>query len=512
MSSSPIPPTLHRSLLYTLVSYLQNLKQSGNYDSESLDTVLPVLSETFAINLADSDQQQQYAQPYTLPAIFQAGVQALKDKADQETKKKPQPASKSQQAVTPPASSSSSSTKPKKKSFDEFVKYMVEKDFFAGLSEGTPEYNKRMEKLKEKYIAKYDADPNAVSSSVSPSSAASSSTSSDTKQTMDTENSDATEMDDGNASDVVVDEKAKAQAEQLKSEGNKMLTDGQHEAAAKLYSQAIQLNPKNHIYYANRAAAYVNLRNFDNAINDSNRAIKLDPTYAKAYYRLGQAASGLSKWQEAVNAFELAVKYTEKPSDKAPIQQQLQQAKAKLGGSSDPMGGLDFGALLNNPAISNLMGQLGGGGGGDLSGVDFNALMKDPTIMSLAQQFIGGGGQGGMGATGGSGSSSTSGPSSSGSSPSSSASTSSASLPPVVQQLLNNPELQRLRDTDPEIAAVYRDVQQNGQTALFKYMNNPSVMGKIQGIVQSLMGNIMGGPQGDPKTVQNVSNFKQPKK
>jgi len=41
------------------------------------------------------------------------------------------------------------------------------------------------------------------------------------------------------------------------------------------------LNPKNHIYYANRAGVYVETSNYENAIEDSNRAIDIEPSYAK---------------------------------------------------------------------------------------------------------------------------------------------------------------------------------------------------------------------------------------
>lgn len=45
------------------------------------------------------------------------------------------------------------------------------------------------------------------------------------------------------------------------------------------------------------------------AINDCNEAIKLDPTYGKAYGRLGIAYSNLNKCDLALQAYQTALKY-----------------------------------------------------------------------------------------------------------------------------------------------------------------------------------------------------------
>lgn len=54
----------------------------------------------------------------------------------------------------------------------------------------------------------------------------------------------------------------------------------------KFLFRAINLNPKNHVFYCNRAAAYSRLEKHWNAIADCKESIKLTPT-AKAYGRLG---------------------------------------------------------------------------------------------------------------------------------------------------------------------------------------------------------------------------------
>jgi tetratricopeptide (TPR) repeat protein len=53
--------------------------------------------------------------------------------------------------------------------------------------------------------------------------------------------------------------------------------------AARGYTEAIELNPNNAVYYANRAAAHIHLENFGCALADASKAIELDPKYIKVW-------------------------------------------------------------------------------------------------------------------------------------------------------------------------------------------------------------------------------------
>lgn len=48
--------------------------------------------------------------------------------------------------------------------------------------------------------------------------------------------------------------------EQLKTEGNALHLKGDHSGALSKYSEAIKLDPENAVLYANRAAAYISLK------------------------------------------------------------------------------------------------------------------------------------------------------------------------------------------------------------------------------------------------------------
>lgn len=52
-------------------------------------------------------------------------------------------------------------------------------------------------------------------------------------------------------------------------------------SAIELYSQAIDLNPKNAVYLANRSFAHTKMEEYGSAIEDATKAIEVDPKYVK---------------------------------------------------------------------------------------------------------------------------------------------------------------------------------------------------------------------------------------
>lgn len=51
--------------------------------------------------------------------------------------------------------------------------------------------------------------------------------------------------------------------------------------AIDLYTQAIELNGRNAVYFANRAFAHLRLEEYGSAIQDATQAIEVDPKYSK---------------------------------------------------------------------------------------------------------------------------------------------------------------------------------------------------------------------------------------
>ena len=52
-------------------------------------------------------------------------------------------------------------------------------------------------------------------------------------------------------------------------------------------TSAIALDPTNAVYYSNRAAAYSSKSEHQNAVNDAEKALEVDPSFVRAYHRLG---------------------------------------------------------------------------------------------------------------------------------------------------------------------------------------------------------------------------------
>jgi stress-induced-phosphoprotein 1 len=123
------------------------------------------------------------------------------------------------------------------------------------------------------------------------------------------------------------------------------------------FSQAIELDPTNHVLYSNRSGAYASLKDYQAALEDANKTTEIKPDWAKGWGRKGAAQHGLGDLVGAKDAFEEALKLD--PSN-AQAQQGLQsvnraiEAEAKADGA-DPMGGL--GNMFNDPQMIQKLAQ-----------------------------------------------------------------------------------------------------------------------------------------------------------
>jgi len=97
---------------------------------------------------------------------------------------------------------------------------------------------------------------------------------------------------------------AKQQAAEAKDKGNKFFSSKNYNDAISWYTKAIQLDPTDSAFYSNRAAAYMAVNKFEEALKDSESCIKAKPDWVKGHYRKGLALMSLNRNGEAVRSFE----------------------------------------------------------------------------------------------------------------------------------------------------------------------------------------------------------------
>jgi small glutamine-rich tetratricopeptide repeat-containing protein alpha len=141
--------------------------------------------------------------------------------------------------------------------------------------------------------------------------------------------------------------------------------------AIKLYTEAIKLNPKNAVYYSNRAAAYSQAGEHHNAINDAKKALEIDPSYSKAYSRLGLAYFSLEQYEDALKAYKNGL---ELDPNNTVMKESLETTRKKLEARSGSSGNAnasssrsasggansmpDLSSLLSNPAMRDMAAQM----------------------------------------------------------------------------------------------------------------------------------------------------------
>lgn len=185
----------------------------------------------------------------------------------------------------------------------------------------------------------------------------------------------------------------KVEAERQKVLGNEAVAANKPEKAVECYDKAIKIDPSSAIYFSNRAAAYSMMGEHFKALEDAKQSCKLNPSYSKAYNRLGKAHLALGEPEEAVIAFERAVEL--EPKD-ANLRASLEAARRAASGEDEDdedfavdstakmpnLGGMDFASMMSNPQFMSMAQQMMQSGA-------LNAMLKDPKAKEMVNNMMG---------------------------------------------------------------------------------------------------------------------------
>ncbi|KAF6173851.1 hypothetical protein GIB67_039802 [Kingdonia uniflora] len=123
---------------------------------------------------------------------------------------------------------------------------------------------------------------------------------------------------------------AVARGEKIKVLANEAFKSHKYSQAIDLYTQAIELNGQNAVYWANRAFAHTKLEEYGSAIQDATKAIEVDPRYSKGYYRRGAAYLSMGKFKEALKDFQQVKKICPNDPDATKKLKECEKAAMKL--------------------------------------------------------------------------------------------------------------------------------------------------------------------------------------
>lgn len=143
-------------------------------------------------------------------------------------------------------------------------------------------------------------------------------------------------------------------ADALKALGNKAIAEKNFDEAIKHFTEAIELEPTNHILYSNRSAAYASKKDYDSALKDAEKTTELKPDWAKGWGRKGAAMHGLGDLVGAHDAYEEGLKLdpnnAQNKSGLASVDRAIRAEAKDDGVTGDPLGG-GLGNMFNDPQL-----------------------------------------------------------------------------------------------------------------------------------------------------------------
>jgi stress-induced-phosphoprotein 1 len=179
-------------------------------------------------------------------------------------------------------------------------------------------------------------------------------------------------------------------ATKAKDEGNTAFKAGDFPTAVRLYTEAIKRDPDNFVYYANRATARSKLMEFSGALEDCDKALKLNPRYTKALVRRGNIQFLTKEYHKALETLKQAL---EIEPDNAEAQDTLRKVMMKINeaSSSDKpdaerqaraMADPEIQAILRDPMVNAAIEDMG------RDPAAARRVLSDPVMAGKLQKLI----------------------------------------------------------------------------------------------------------------------------
>lgn len=190
-------------------------------------------------------------------------------------------------------------------------------------------------------------------------------------------------------------------ADALKAEGNKAFAAKDFTTAVEKFSQAIELDPTNHVLYSNRSGAYASLKQWEKALEDADKTTEIKPDWAKGWGRKGTAEHGVGNLVGAKDAFDEALKLdpanAQAKSGLESVNRAIEAEARADGVSGDPLGGMfsdpnmiqklaanpKTARYLADPAFMQKLQNL------SRNPSDMSAAMSDPRLLEVMGVLLG---------------------------------------------------------------------------------------------------------------------------
>ncbi|TQW07599.1 hypothetical protein V2A60_003281 [Cordyceps javanica] len=173
-----------------------------------------------------------------------------------------------------------------------------------------------------------------------------------------------------------------ATADELKALGNKAIAEKNFDDAIDKFTQAIAIQPENHILYSNRSAAYASKRDWDAALKDAEKTTEIKPDWPKGWGRKGAALHGKGDLLGANDAYEEGLKHdsgnAQLKSGLAAVEKSMMQESGggnPGAGGDDPAAGLS--RMFNDPQLLQKL----------ASNPKTSSYLSDPSFMAKLQQL-----------------------------------------------------------------------------------------------------------------------------